>query len=145
MPRDLERLAAALPVDRVRVRPPDDSFSFVEHVWHLADLEREGFAERIRRLLSDESPALPDFDGARIARERDYRSLDVSRGLAVFAQARSENLSALLALSDADRARSGVQEGVGTITLAELPARMLDHDRSHRGELDALLRFIRQS
>ena len=47
----------------------------------------EGFAERIRRLLTEENPALPDFEGARLARERDYRRRDPSEGLAAFARA----------------------------------------------------------
>ena len=139
MPRDLERFAAKLPDDRMRLRPHDDAFAFVEHVWHLADLEREGFAERIRRLLSETSPTLPDFDGARIARERNYRSLGLPEGLATFTQARAANLAALRSCSAADRARAGVQEGVGPVTLGEIPHRMLEHDRSHREEIEELL------
>ena len=37
-------------------------FSPVEQVWHLADLEREGFAVRIRRLREEDNPRLADFD-----------------------------------------------------------------------------------
>lgn len=142
MPGFLARVAAALPGDLARRRPPDGSFAFVEHVWHLADLETEGFAERIRRLLAEEGPALPDFDGARIARERDYRCRTVAEGLDRFSAARAANLAALRSLTDAERARAGVQEGVGRVTLGEIPDRMLEHDRSHRGELDALRRLI---
>ena len=57
---------------------PNGAFSPVEHCWHLADLEREGYAVRIRRLLEEDNPGLPDFDGARIARERSYTSLSVA-------------------------------------------------------------------
>jgi len=53
---------------------PDESLSPVEQCWHLAELEREGFGARIRRLLDEAEPFLPDFDGARLARERDYRA-----------------------------------------------------------------------
>jgi len=56
------------------------AFSPVEQVWHLADLEREGFGVRIRRLRDEQAPRLPDFDGDRIARERHYRSLSLRRG-----------------------------------------------------------------
>lgn len=142
MPRDLERLAAELAGERERTRPPDGSFAFVEHVWHLADLEREGFAERIRLLRTEENPPLPDFDGARIARERDYRRLAVADGLEAFSKARAANLAALRSLSDAERSRAGTQEGVGRVMLGEIPARMLEHDRSHRGEIDALRRLV---
>jgi hypothetical protein len=125
--------------DSNRRRPPNESFSFVEHVWHLADLEREGFGDRIRRLLAEDDPVLPDFDGARIARERDYRSQSLVEGLAAFALARHENLEALLALTDAQRSRGGRQEGVGRVTLRDIPMRMLEHDSSHRKEIEELV------
>src|SRR5215470_1921827 len=50
----------------------DGAPSPVEQCWHLADLEREGYGSRIRRLLDESNPVLPDFDGARVARERKY-------------------------------------------------------------------------
>src|SRR6266853_1399608 len=63
---------------------PNGAFSPVEHCWHLADLEREGYAVRIRRLLEEDNPGLPDFDGARIARERSYTSLSLAEGIDAF-------------------------------------------------------------
>src|SRR6476469_4890942 len=50
----LARAAAALSPSESRRRPGADCFSFVENVWHLADLEREGFGLRIRRILAEE-------------------------------------------------------------------------------------------
>jgi len=134
MPGDLERLAAELAGESGRTRPPDGSFSFVERVWHLADLEKEGFAERIR-LLSTEDDRSSPISTVRIARERDYRSLAVADGLAAFSRARAANLAALRSLTE--RARPGVQEGVGPDTLAEIPGRMIEHDRAHRAARDA--------
>ena len=123
-------------------RPDDDAFSFVEHVWHLSDLEREGFGDRIRRLREEDDPVLADFDGARTARERDYRSRSLVEGLAAFALARHENLAALRALTDSQRSRSGTQEGIGRVTLRDIPMRMLDHDATHRKEIEELVRAI---
>jgi hypothetical protein len=142
MPALLERLAPTFSGERARMRPAADSFSFVEHLWHLADLEEEGFAERIRLLLAEDRPVLPDFDGARIARERGYLGRHPGEGLARFSLARDRNLAALSGLTAAERAREGTQEGVGSITLGDLPGRMLEHDRSHETELDDLLRFV---
>jgi hypothetical protein len=118
----------------------DGTFSPVEHVWHLADVERDGFGERIRRLLSEDDPWLPDFDGTRIAREREYRSLTLGEGLAAFAAARAHNLSILRAASEEAWARRGVQEGVGAISLCDLPRSMATHDAAHREEIEAWLR-----
>jgi len=142
MPPLLERLAPRFSGERARTRPAGGSFSFVEHVWHLADLEKDGYGERIRRLLAEDRPELPDFDGARIAAERDYRSREISEGLAAFSDARRRNLATLRELTAAQRARRGRQEGVGPLALGDLPKKMLEHDRSHRGELEELVRFV---
>ena len=92
---------------------------------------------RIRRLLSEDEPALPDFDGHRVARARDYKSLSLSEGLVAFRQARAENVAALRRLSDQEWERRGTQEGLGRIGLCDVPAMMAEHDAAHRAEIEA--------
>jgi hypothetical protein len=118
---------------------PVGGFCMVEQAWHLADLEREGYGERIRRLVAEQDPSLPDFDGARVAAERDYRARSLAEGLAAFAAARAENLARLRALDPAAWDRAGRQEGVGRITLRDVPRMMREHDESHRAEVAALV------
>ncbi|HKB70641.1 MAG TPA: DinB family protein [Thermoanaerobaculia bacterium] len=142
MPARVAGFREAFAGDGARARPEPQAFSYVEQVWHLADLEVEGFGERIRRLLAEEAPALSNFDGARMAAERDYPRRDVAEGLGAFAEARARNVEALRRTTAAERSRSGVQEGVGTLRLVEIPLRMLEHDRSHRSEIEALLRAV---
>ena len=139
MPGELRAAAARLGEDHALDAPPGGGFSLVEQAWHLADLEREGFGARITRLLEEEAPFLPDFDGARIARERDYRSRSLEEGLSGFAAARAANLSRLRSVPEAAWQRTGTQEGVGTVTLGDVPRLMLEHDDSHRREIAALL------
>jgi hypothetical protein len=138
MPALLRECAAAL-AGVARRRPAAGGFAFVEHAWHLADLEREGYGARIHRLLVETVPALPDFDGDRIARERDYLAGDAGLALEVFAQARARNIEGLAALDAAALARRGTQEGVGEITLARVPRMMAAHDAAHVAELTALV------
>jgi hypothetical protein len=116
---------------------PDGALAPVEQCWHLADLEREGYGLRIERLLREVDPVLADFDGARIARERAYRSRSLAEGLAAFRQARSQNLARLRALGPADWPRTGSQDGVGPIALCDVPAMMAEHDAGHRQEIEA--------
>jgi hypothetical protein len=113
-----------------------DGLSPVEQCWHLADLEQEGYGVRIRRLLTEDGPALPDFDGARIARERDYKSLSIADGMRAFRRARADNVAALRGLSRADWERFGTQEGVGRVGLCDVPVMMAEHDAAHREELE---------
>jgi hypothetical protein len=142
-PALLRRAAISFAPGSARMRPGRGGFSFVENVWHLADLEREGYGTRIARILAEENPALENFDGDRIARERAYQERDVERGLAVFARARAANLEALRGLSAAQWDRPGSQEGVGRVTLADMPRMMAEHDRTHGDEIADLLALVR--
>jgi hypothetical protein len=131
----LDASFASLTHDEARAQGPEGAFSPVEQVWHLADLEREGFGERIRRLQSEEGPSLPDFDGARIAAERHYRSLSFEEGLRAFEAARLANIALFLTLTPEAWARGGTQEGVGAVTLCDMPELMRQHDEAHRAEI----------
>jgi hypothetical protein len=141
MPAWLGRAATGLGDAKLR-QAPEGELAFVEQAWHLADLEREGFGERLRRLRDEDSPFLPDFDGARLVRERAYRTRAFAEGLAAFAAARARNLDLLRGLPAAAWSRSGTQEGVGPVRLADLPGLMDEHDASHRAEVEALLAFL---
>jgi hypothetical protein len=138
MPALLRDVAAVL-ADATHRRPAAGGFAFVEHAWHLADLEREGYGTRISRLLAETAPALPDFDGDRIARERDYLAGDAGLALEVFERARARNIARLAALDAAALARRGTQDGVGEVTLARVPRMMAAHDAGHVAELAALV------
>jgi hypothetical protein len=145
MPHYLETAFGRLPAAHVTRPGPGGAFSPVEHAWHLADLEREGYAVRIERLLTETAPVLPDFDGARIARERDYRSLSLTAGIDAFRAARAANLARLRAIAGEAWHRAGTQEGVGTVALCDLPAMMAEHDAGHRSEIEAWLAAHRET
>ena len=137
MPGYLRTVFYGLSAEQARTPVPDGAFSPVEQVWHLADLEREGFAERIRRLMSEQEPQLADFDGTRIAAERDYRSLSLEEGLRAFAEARRRNIDSLPAQDSVLWFRRGLQEGVGDVSLCDMPDFMLQHDAAHKLEIEA--------
>ena len=140
MPDFLAERFASLSTHDARRPGPDDAFSPVEQCWHLADLEREGFGVRIRRLLEEEEPFLPDFDGARLARERQYGSRSIAEGLAAFRRERDANLAALRSVEREQWTRAGTQEGVGRVALCDLPSMMAEHDDAHRAEIEAWAR-----
>lgn len=139
MPSFVAGVVHRLSHDESRLPGPGGSFSLVEHIWHLADLEREGFGERIQRLRVEPSSFLPDFDGDRIARERDYAQRDCRKGVAAFRTSREDNLRILRGLSEDEWNRSGFLERVGAVLLRDIPVLMLEHDLSHRAEIERLL------
>jgi hypothetical protein len=140
MPDFLATTFGDLPPGAASRPGPDNGLSPVEQCWHLADLEREGFGLRMRRLRAEDQPQLPDFDGAAIARERDYRSKSLAEGLAAFRRARADNLAFIVAIGVEEWQRAGVQDGVGPVTLCDIPVMMSEHDAAHRAEVEAWLR-----
>jgi hypothetical protein len=137
MPRYLEQEFRGLTPELICRQGDDGAFSPVEQVWHLADLEREGFGCRIEKLLSEHEPLLPDFDGGAIAVARRYRSLSFTAGLEAFRRARQQNLARLRSISSEDWTRGGQQEGVGRVSLCDMPCLMSQHDAAHRAEIAA--------
>jgi hypothetical protein len=59
--------------------------------------------------------------------------------MASFLAARTANVALLRTVPDAAWPRAGRQEGVGRITLRDVPRMMREHDDSHRAEIAALL------
>ncbi len=139
----LARAADQLSPEEARRKPQGGGFSLLENVWHLADLEREGFGVRIRRILSEEEPSLSDFDGDRVARERRYNDRDLAPGLAAFGETRARNIEALRGATRSDWKRRAEQEGVGRICLEDVPRQMAQHDAAHTQDIAALIAHLR--
>jgi hypothetical protein len=137
-PERIWQLAAQMAGTDLKWKPTDDEFSVVEQVCHLRDIEREGYGVRIRKLLMENEPSLPDIDGSRLARERAYNSQDFEAAFKEFAEARAENVRVMRTLSGDQLNRTGVLEGVGVITLERLLLLMREHDESHHKELSDL-------
>lgn len=138
------RAAKELGDEGIRRQPSGGGFSLVEHVWHLADIEREGYGVRIRRMLFEDGPSLADFEGDRLARERCYRERDLTEGLTAFAIARNRNVRKLRSIRNGDWKRSGHQDGVGTVALEDIPRMMAEHDRAHTSEIADLIAHLKE-
>jgi len=136
MPSFLREHFQALSAREATQRGPSGDFAPVEQCWHLADLEREGFGVRITRLLQEKDPFFPDFEGDRIAEERQYAKRSLLEGLAAFEQARAINLSCLRAVRKDQWSRAGQQDGIGLVSLRDIPRQMLEHDAAHRSQIE---------
>jgi alkanesulfonate monooxygenase SsuD/methylene tetrahydromethanopterin reductase-like flavin-dependent oxidoreductase (luciferase family) len=114
-------------------------FSLGEHACHLRDLEREGYRVRLERMLAEDRPVLEGFDGAAVAARRDYRSQDGRAAARAFAAERAALVARLARLPPEAFARTAVFEG-RAIMLCDLVAMIVEHDRGHREEIEALAR-----
>jgi hypothetical protein len=121
------------------VRPNSESFSLVETVCHLRDVDREGYAIRMARLAEEVLPDLADVDGNVLAADRDYQSQDVELALRQLARERAHALSTLRAFSAQDLDRRAIWGAFGVVTLADVLQRWIAHDEGHRLELTALV------
>ena len=138
MPAFLEAALHEAGEENFGVKPSDDAFSLVEHACHLRDLEREGYLVRVRRMLSERTPELADFDGDTIAEARNYASQDAHAAAQDFAAARRELLGVLAALS-ADDLKRDATFGGRRISLSDLVALIDAHDGEHRQAIEGIL------
>jgi hypothetical protein len=137
MPAVLRAAIVDARAEQLRYKPTPDAFSLVEHACHLRDLEREGYNLRLQRMLGEENPMLAGFEGDVIARERDYMAQDAAHAAAQFAVSRAALVARAGTLTSAEMARTGSFMG-RTITVCDLLAMMVEHDRGHRDEIAAL-------
>jgi DinB superfamily len=141
-PETLTGLVKDLSPADLRFKNLPDEFSVIEGVCHLRDIEIEGYAVRIRRILSEDKPLLPDIDGGQLAVERNYHHQELAPALQAFSSAREKNAQALTGLTSEQLDREGTLEGVGTITIRQLMAMMTEHDEDHIRELSAIRRRV---
>lgn len=127
---------------KLRIRASDGRFAMVEHCCHLADLEEEGYGARIARLLEEEHPEWGEFDGDKVATERKYLEQDAEAALQRFIRARALNVQRLRAASENDWHRRGTHRGMGEVTLEQLVALMVQHDRDHAKDIEVLLKEL---
>ena len=138
MPAFVEAALQAPSPGELVLRPAPEGFALVEQACHLRDLEREGYLVRVRRMLAEDVPSLEAFDGAAVARARDYLGADAHSAARDFAAARREVIALMAPLGEAELARAATFDGQ-RITLADLVAMMCEHDRGHREEIEALV------
>ncbi|MGA9529612.1 MAG: DinB family protein [Terriglobales bacterium] len=123
-------------------RATPQSFSVRENVLHLRDIDVEGYEHRIRVILSEDNPMLPDVDGGKLARERDYNRQPVQPALDDLRRSRAASMERLKGCSEAHLLRKAEMQGVGVIDLRRLLELWIEHDRGHLADLAELRRAI---
>jgi hypothetical protein len=137
-PARLREVVVAIPPAAWQQRLAEGGFSCVEHACHLRDIETDGYAIRLARIVAEDKPTLPDLDGDALARERDYQAQDALAACAAFAAVRANVVAGLAKLSAAQRERLGLLDGKTPFTLDEMAVAMRAHDDAHMQQLGAL-------
>lgn len=143
-PRLLERYFRSVPLHGRHWRPsswdgiPSERLTAVEQIWHVRDVETEGYRVRFARTLTETMPDLPDLPGELMAQERGYAQADPELALREFADARAVTVRTLTGLTEAELRRAAIFEGRNT-TLAGLVHFLASHDCQHLAGLQWLL------
>lgn len=129
----LARIVRTVSVDRLRATRFGD-WTAVEVIGHLAD-SAEMFAERVRRCIEEDRPALPSFDQDAVAAERrnDERDpMDLSRRVS---KAHAEIVQRLV--DERSRSRVGIHSEHGELDAGHFGAYQARHGHEHAAELAA--------
>jgi hypothetical protein len=135
-PGVVRALTGYLTDEQWRWRPAPDSWSVLEVVAHLRDIEREVYGALLQRVLREDAPTMTGhFDASGWARDRRYNDFDPAVTLAEFTGARAGTVEALRAApSDAVHRTWRDREGT-TLTLGVLLHRFANHDAIHLGQI----------
>ncbi len=138
LPRFLRRFLLESDSHLRNLRPGEGGFSLTQQICHLRDLEQQGYLLRIQRILQEDRPELAEFNGEKVAKESDYHSQDPEAALESFERSRAASIALLAQLTEDQFLRCGRFGTFGMITMNQLIDMMLEHDRSHKAELEAL-------
>ena len=138
-PQLLETLLADLPGELLHWKPKADRWSISEVLAHLSALEQV-YAERVLRVMAEDSPPLAryDLEGAK-ARE-DYSRGSAGENLALFTRTRRSTLALLTGLPASAGARTGIHSELGSITLSHMLNEWANHDLGHLRQIAELYR-----
>ena len=141
-PERMEKLVHGLSESQQAWKPSPQVFSVRETVLHLRDIEIEGYAKRLRMVLGEECPLLPDIDGGRLAQERNYNAQPTAPAIADLRRSRESSVELLKACSQSDLARKAEMPDVGVIDLRRLLELWMKHDRGHLADIAEVRRAV---
>jgi len=138
-PRLLETMLGDLPGELLHWKPAPERWSISEVLAHLAALEQV-YAERVLRMVAEDSPALARYDLEGAVARGEYSRGSAGVNLALFTRTRRSTLACLVGLPASAGARTGVHSELGNITLTELLNEWANHDLGHLRQIAELYR-----
>jgi hypothetical protein len=138
-PQILETLLGDLPGELLHWKPAADRWSISEVLAHLSALEAV-YADRVLRVVAEESPALRKYDLAGASARGDYSRGSAGENLALFTRTRRSTLAMLTGLPACAGARTGVHSELGAVTLAQMLNEWANHDLGHLRQIAELYR-----
>jgi hypothetical protein len=121
-----------------RWRPGPAEWCANEVVGHLIEADRRGFAGRIRTLLAEDDQAFEGWDQPAVAAARGDCAKPFEALLAEFLPYRADGVALLRSLAAEDLTRSGLHAKVGRLSVGDIAAEWVHHDRNHVRQILAI-------
>jgi hypothetical protein len=128
--------------EQILARPVPGKWSTLEVICHLADFEIVG-ADRIKRVIAEDRPTLPDGDENLFAARLAYYSREIEDELQLIESIRASVARILQTLKDDDFARIGNHSAAGPLTLQQFVERGVNHVRHHVKFIDEKRKALR--
>jgi hypothetical protein len=112
-------------------RPAPGEWCVNEVVGHVIEVEKSGFAGRIRVILGADEPKLPTSDRDQIVKDRDDCARDPKELKQELLELRSDSVKLVRSLRPEQLARGGLHPQVGRLTVDDLLHEWVHHDGNH--------------
>lgn len=129
-PQALKEAVRGMSAEQLRAQPVAGKWSTLQVVCHLADFEIVG-ADRIKRVIAEDRPTLPDGDENLFAARLGYERREIEEELRVIESIRAQVTRILRGLKDEDFGRPGNHTAAGPLTLKQLVERKVNHIPHH--------------
>ena len=119
----------------LRWHPAPGEWCILEVIGHLIEAEEHGFAGRVRTLLAETDPQFRAWDQTAVARERRDCGKDPAGLLGEWTRLREAAVAVVEGLRPDDLQRAGRHPTVGRLSIADLLAEWVHHDRNHQRQI----------
>lgn len=136
----LQAAIAGLDEAALSWRPAENKWSVREVIAHLADLESEVFAVRLRQVLDEDLPLMKAIDPDARARDFGYQGQDVQGNIRRLLEARAQNIRLIQPAPPEAWDRVGVHERRGPMSFREIVEGMANHDQNHLRQIGEVIR-----
>ena len=137
-PATLRALLGGMPESTTSVAA-DEGWSIHDVVVHLTSLDPFSMVGRVRAILDDDDPIIPDLDEQEVLERSGLRGQPFGDVLDQMARQRSDALVWLRALTPAQLARTGRHSAAGPLSAAEIIHHKAWHDLLHVGQICRML------
>lgn len=135
----LETMLRDLPEDLLRWKPAPERWSIADVIGHLADLE-EVYADRTRRIVTEDNPMLQKYDATGTVVIGDYTRGSALENFASFARTRRATIILLRSIPADSGEREATHSELGNFTLHQMLSEWASHDLGHLRQIAELYR-----